>query len=457
MAKVNFTAGRISGHGCPAGKSQSFLWDSDTPGLGLRATAAGFKSYVFQGKFHGATVRVTIGSPDSWPIESQYQKVDGERQEVVRGARQEARRLQTLIDSGVDPREEAVERRVAHEARKAEARRQDVTVGEAWTVYLEARKPHWSERNYADHVRLATFGGMDRKRGGGQTMAGPLAVLMPLKLSAITAGRVAEWLTAESESRPTSVALSFRLLRAFIRWADEVPDYRGIIPTDAYSARSVKEVVPRPQAKAGDCLEREQLAAWFAAVRQISNPVISAYLQALLITGARREEMAGLRWTDVDFQWGRLVIGDKVEQETGRTIPLTPYLASLLKRLPRRNEWVFSSPDAAEGRLAEPSKAHKLALKGASLPHVSLHGLRRSFGTLAEWRDAPVGIVAQIQGHKPSAIVEKHYRRRSLDQLRKWHNLIEVWMLEQAAIDFNPEQSRQNAFADKTTEPASLE
>ncbi|MGK8204324.1 tyrosine-type recombinase/integrase [Burkholderia cenocepacia] len=457
MAKVNFTAGRISGHSCPAGKSQSFLWDSDAPGLGLRVTAAGSKSYIFQGKFHGATVRVTIGSPDSWPIESQYQKVDGERQEVVRGARQEARRLQTLIDSGIDPREEAVERRAAHEARKAEARRQDVTLGEAWAMYLEARKPHWSERNYADHVRLAALGGVSRKRGGGQTVAGPLAVLMPLKLSALTAERVTEWLTIESESRATSAALAFRLLRAFIRWADEVPDYGGIIPSRAYSARSVKEVVPRSRAKHGDCLAREQLPAWFAAIRQIGNPVISAYLQALLLTGARREEMAGLRWTDVDFQWRTLIICDKVEQQTGRTIPLTPYLASLLQTLPHRNEWVFSSPNAAEGRLVEPRSAHNQALNAVGLPHISLHGLRRSFGTLAEWCDAPVGVVAQIQGHKPSALAEKHYRRREIDMLRKWHDEIEAWMLEQAGIDFEPEQSPQTGFVEEPANLAPLE
>ncbi len=37
-------------------------------------------------------------------------------------------------------------------------------------------------------------------------------------------------------------------------------------------------------------------------------------------------------------------------------------------------------------------------------------------------------------GHKPSAIAEKHYRRRPLDLLRMWHVLIEAWMLEQAGI-----------------------
>lgn len=71
----------------------------------------------------------------------------------------------------------------------------------------------------------------------------------------------------------------------------------------------------------------------------------------------------------------------------------------------------------------------------AGLPHTTLHGLRRSFGTLAEWVECPVGIVAQIQGHKPSAIAEKHYRVRPLDLLRLWHERIEVWMLTEAGIE----------------------
>jgi integrase len=83
----------------------------------------------------------------------------------------------------------------------------------------------------------------------------------------------------------------------------------------------------------------------------------------------------------------------------------------------------------------EPTKAHTRAINAAGLPHVSLHGLRRSFGTLAEWVECPAGVVAQIQGHKPSAIAEKHYRRRPLDLLRMWHSKIEAFILEQAGIE----------------------
>ena len=433
MAKQSFTAGRVAAFKCAPGKQQNLFWDAKTPGLGLRVTASGAKSYIFETSLHGKTLRLTIGDVRTWEL--------GKAQE-------EATHYKALTDKGIDPRQQRAEQRAKVEADRVEAKRQDLTLGDAWPVYVEARKGAWGEHHYQDHIGLAAKGGEKRKRGNKLTAAGPLASLLPLPLTSLTSNNLAAWLEQEKAQRPTSAALSYRLLRAFIRWADGVPEYRGLIPADAYHAQKVREALPRNQTKDGDCLQREHLPAWFAQVRKLPNPVISAYLQALLLTGARREEMAGLRWADVDFQWRSLTIRDKVEGL--RTIPLTPYLASLLSILPHRTDkdgkaipWVFSSPAAADGKLTEPRIAHNAALNAAGLPHVTLHGLRRSFGTLCEWVETPSGISAQIMGHKPSALAEKHYRRRPLDLLRKWHDKIEAWMLEQAGIVFDATEHAQ--------------
>lgn len=441
MAKVNFTAARVAGFDCPEEKAQVFLWDSKVPGLGLRATSAGSRAYIFQGRVHGRTVRVTIGDPRSWTIDR---------------AQEEARRLQTLVDTGIDPREHRVEQHAAYMGRQAEARRKDATVGDAWDAYVESRKPFWGARHYQEHLNHADAGGRPKKRGKGLTQAGPIAELRPIRLEDLNSDLITDWLMRQSQTRPTMAALAYRLLRAFIRWAAEQVSYQGIVPDSAYQARDVKAAVPRVRAKDGDCLQREQLKGWFSAVRQLSNPIQSVYLQGLLILGPRREEWAAVRWEDVDLEWRSVTLNDKVEGTGGRTIPLPPYLHGLLVDLKRRNEcvptkrrltkltergeewapspWVFSSLTSEDGKLAEPRKAHNQALEKAGLPHVTLHGLRRSFGTLAEWCEVPVGVVAQIQGHRPSAIAEKHYRRRPLDLLRMWHDKIELWMLDQAGL-----------------------
>ncbi|MCO4879556.1 integrase family protein [Paraburkholderia caribensis] len=447
MDKESFTAARVEGYKCEPGKSQTIFWDAKTPGLGLRVTPNGARSFIYESRLFGKTIRVTIGDARTYGLGK---------------ARTEASRLKTDIDDGKDPREVRAERHAAHAERQAESRRKDATFGDAWEAYLRDRKPRWSERHYKDHVQYADEGGKPKGRGDGVTMAGPLAPLRPLKLSELSGDRIALWLQSQTADRPTMAALSYRLLRAFIRWAADTTEYHNVIPADAYKARAVKDAVPRVKAKDGDVLQREQLPAWFDGVRKIGNPVIATYLQALLITGARREELAALKWTDVDFRWRSLAIADKVE-DAGRVIPLTPYLASLLLVLKRLNEtppnvrqlavikakgeewepspWVFASKTAGDGKIAEPRLAHNAALTGAGLPHVSLHGLRRSFGTLSEWVEAPVGVVAQIMGHKPSAIAEKHYRRRPLDLLRLWHDRIEAWMLEQADVRFAKDHS----------------
>lgn len=415
MARINLTAGRIRTFGTD--KPQAFLWDTEAPGLAVRATVSGSKAFIFQAKLNGNAIRCTIGDVKAWGIDE---------------ARTEARRLQTLIDKGIDPREDKAERIAASEARREEARRETATVADAWAAYIAARRARWSPRHLADHEEVARPGGEDRKRGAGKIEAGPLAALLSDRLTDLTPERVASWLDDETARRPTYAARAYRLMRAFLRWCASRPDYATAVDLEAVGSRVAKDHLPRAKAKEADCLQREQLPAWFAAVRELGNPVIGAYLQGLLLTGARREELAGLTWKDVDFQWRSLTIRDKVEGE--RIIPLPPYLAAVLAALPRRSGWVFSSPTAASGRIQEPRIAHTRALKAAGLPHLSLHGLRRSFGTLAEWVEAPTGVTAQIMGHKPSALAEKHYRRRPLDLLRLWHVRIEAFLLEQAGI-----------------------
>jgi integrase len=88
------------------------------------------------------------------------------------------------------------------------------------------------------------------------------------------------------------------------------------------------------------------------------------------------------------------------------------------------------APASATGHLSDPASAHRVACATVSLEGLTLHGLRRSFASLTEWLEIPSGVVAQIQGHKPSATAEKHYKRRPLDLLRVHHERIEAWILE---------------------------
>ena len=430
MAKIAFTAGRVSGFKCPPDKKQAFMWDVTAPGLGLRTTPAGKPAYVFQGVYQGKDIRLTIGSPAAWSIPD---------------AQAKARELQRLIDEGKDPRDlnrEAVAATKAQAealiAAAAEAASQAVTMGEAWGAYVAERTPHWGDLHRNDHARLTRAGGEAAKRGTrgrGVTVAGPLHPLLALPLRDLTAPVIEAWAAHEAQTRPTAARLAWRLLKAFLGWCAEQPEYVPVLPsTNPAKTKKAREALGKAKAK-DDSLLKEQLPAWFAAVRSIGNPAVSAYLQTLLLTGARPGEVLAMRWDDLNTQWRGLTIRDKVEGE--RVIPLTPYVSHLLAALPRRNAFVFASSRNENTPLTEPNHAHDKACKVAGIQGLTLHGLRRSFGTLSEWLEVPAGVVAQIQGHKPSATAEKHYRVRPLDLLRVHHERIEAWILEQAGIVFD--------------------
>lgn len=418
MAKVNLTRPKVDGFKCPAGKAQAFLWDSTAPGLGLRVTPAGKPAYVFQSLFEGRTLRLTIGSPDAWTIPD---------------AQARARELQRQIDAGRDPREVKAAITAADVASREDAKRQTVTVGEAWAAYLLERRPHWGERHYLDHVAKAAPGGVPGKRSK-SLQPGILAPLMAKPLRDLDAATIEAWAAREAKTRPTSARLAWRLLKAFLGWCAEQPAYAGTV-SDKNPAKSKKarESLGRPGVKA-DALQREQLLAWFDAVRGIHNPVVAAYLQTVLLTGARPGEVLEMQWEDLNTKWKGLTIRDKVEGE--RTVPLTPYVAHLLAALPRRNQWVFSG--ARADVVAAPNELHARACGVAGIEGLSLHGLRRSFKSLTEWLEIPAGVVAQLMGHKPSATAERHYTVRPLDLLRVHHERIEAWILKEAGIDFDP-------------------
>jgi integrase len=425
MAKQNFTAGLVVKAKCEPGKQQSIYWDAKAPGLGLRVTSAGAKSFIFETRLHKKTLRVTIGDTRTW---------------AVGKAQAEATRLKTLTDQGIDPRQVMADIAAAAESKAAElviqVTRESVTVGMAWDEYLKARKPFWGARHYDDHVDAMQTGGVQRTRSHKLTEPGTLASLAAVRLVDLTTERVTEWAKVESEKRPGRARLASRLLTVFLTWCAEYPAYREIVKTNPVKNKAAREILGKPQQK-NDALQREQLAAWFSAVKQIGNPVISAYLQALLLTGARTNELTAVRWVDVDFQWGSMTIRDKMKGE--RTIPLPPYLGQLLAAQPRRNEFVFSSPAAASGHLTDPHAANYKVCAISGLD-VTLHGLRRSFASLCEWIEMPAGIAAQIQGHAPQGVREQHYIRRPLDLLRGWHTKIEAWILKEAGIEFVPVQ-----------------
>ena len=424
MRHPNFSVKRVQGFECAPGKKQSFFWDGYAPGLGVRVTAAGSKSYIFEAWLHGRSVRTTIGDERTWTLGK---------------AQAEATRLKALIDQGLDPRRVRRAQEEADHAARLKDKSEAALVADAWEAYVKHHEKRWGARHLRDHRNLASPGGIKKKRGKGLTVQGVLHPLMQRRMVEITAEVLIAWQAEEAAKRANNARQAFQMFRAFWGWCASRAEYKSVINATAIDDKDLRAEVPAIKTKRFDVLQRAHMKPWFAAVRGLSNTIASVYLQALVLTGARREEITELKWKDVDFRWNAMWIKDKVAEE-GRKVPLTPYLASLIATLPRRNQWVFSSKLAKGGRITEPRSPHNRALAIAGLPHVTLQGLRRTFASLAEWVEMPTGVVHQIQGHKPNATAEKHYIDRPLELLAVWHNKYEAWILEESGVQFGEEK-----------------
>ena len=136
-------------------KGYALYWDGSdkAPGLGVRVTAAGARSYIHQSRVHGRTVRTTIGDTASWPLAK---------------AQAEARRLTVeCVDRDIDPRVVAAAGRAQADADRIEAQRHAHVLSGVWAAYIEDCKAAWGDRHLADHTEVAHPGGERKKKRGG--------------------------------------------------------------------------------------------------------------------------------------------------------------------------------------------------------------------------------------------------------------------------------------------------
>lgn len=416
---------------CLEGRQQTLYWDTNIRGLGLRISQTGRRSFFFERRLHGNTIRFPIG-------DIPFDKV----QEL-------AYDLQHKFALGIDPRQEREEKGIAQaklkEQTKAKEDRERLTVAQAWDDYIEHQKSlmplkglakgkKWGERHLQDHLVLAQQGGIPHKKGNKVTVQGVLYPLLQLKLAQITPQVLKDWLNDERKTRPNNARQAFEKFRTFWNWCSKDFRYKAVVNAQVVADDGLLAIIPSKNSKKdGDVLRRNNIADWFNAVGKGSNKIISAYLQCLLLTGARRGELIALKWSDVDFKAKTIWLKDKIKTE-GRYIPLNLYMEQLIDSLPRRNAYVFSSLEAKDGYITEPRIAHNQAIALAGIPHLSIHGLRRSFASLFIWAEQPDGAGARIQGHAPQSIRDKHYLDIPIELLAKWHDGYVNWLLTEAGI-----------------------
>lgn len=415
----NFTAERVAGLKCQEGKSQSIYWDGKIPGLGLRVTSSGSKSYIFETRLHGKTIRTTIGSPDAWPLETQWRtdRETGEKVEHQRGARQEAARLKTLTDQGIDPREiERAKVEAKESAAKAVAAAKDYTLAKLFEAYCTHLDESGKKRSAASGRSLFNSHVENDLRN------------KPAKdIASIEIADMLRKVTEKGKVR-TAGALRSYLLAAYniglrapldpklpIAFKDYGITSNPIAPIAAITSRTSNRV-----------LTNDELQTYMKALGQ--GEYDKALSLALLSGGQRMEQI--LRLTIAD--WTPETKSIRLLDPKGRraeprihSLPLAPRAAAIVEELVAKAEKAKAA-SLFSFSFQMPGKRVKAICDDKEItPAFNLRDIRRT----VETRMAGLGISkdtrAQLLSHGLSGVQDKHYDRHSYDTEKR--NALTAW------------------------------
>lgn len=426
IKQENFTADRIAAFKCAPGKAQSIYWDGKTPGLGLRVTPSTAKSYIFETRLHSKTIRVTIGSPDVWPLETQWRtdKETGEKVEHQRGARQEAARLKSMTDQGIDPREIQRAKIEAKEAKAtAAAAAKDYTLAklyEAYCAHLETADKKGSARSARSFFKTHVATALKEK---------------PAK--DVTAEEVADMLRniTEKGKERTAGALRTYLLAAFNIGMRARLDPKLPIAFKQYGV-TANPIAPIPaiaSRTSNRVLTNDELQAYLAALDD--RPTDKALALALFAGGQRMEQILRTTVSDWTPETKTLRLLDpKGRRKEARIhlLPLAPRAAAIVESL------VADANKAKVTHLFDldvqtPGKRAKLICdttiketgKARIEPAFNLRDIRRT----VETRMAGLGISkdtrAQVLSHGLGGIQDRHYDRHSYEAEKR--NALNAW------------------------------
>lgn len=366
------------------GRRDTFLWDTAIPGFGLKVTSAGRKVYVLQYRMGGRGTpvqRYTIGSHGApWTPDK---------------AREEAQRLLGQIDARTDP------------ARVRALARDEPTIAELCDRYLSdgpAIKPNkkassWAidRSNIGRHIKpllgrkkVGTVARADVERFQQDVAAGKTK----------TDEKTGPHGRAIVEGGKGTAARSVAVLGAIMSYAVR-RGYRADNPV-----KGIERLKGERRERYLSLSEFSRLGGVLAAAeRDGANPAAIAAIRLLLLTGARKSEILGLKWEWVDFERGCLRLPDS---KTGaKAIPLGAPALELLASLARIEGSPFVFPaEKGNGHLIGVPKVWQRIRALAGLGDVRLHDLRHSFASFAVASGNSLYLVGKVLGHRQARTTE---------------------------------------------------
>lgn len=401
MATIEITKSAVDRASKPA--ATTFLWDTKERGFGLRITANGVRSYVYQYRLGGREARTrrhTIGKHGSpWTPET---------------ARKEARRLAHLVESGIDPIDADRERR-----------RQAVDL--AFSSYVDLfheryLKPNWKRADYSKAMLVHD--------------AVPILERKPLPdIRRSDIARVFD----NMADRPAMAKLMHSTLRKLFRWAVSRGDLDRS-PLDG--AEAVRSVPARDRVLNDD----ELSLAWHGAATL--DGFYCAFFRLLILTGQRRQEVAGIDWTELSHNaqiW--TIPAERSKNGVPHDVPLSEQAITIFNSLAGGKTWprkglIFTTtgktPISGFGKLKQrldraidATLAKRATDAGADahdpLPGWRIHDLRRTTATglqrLGIRFEVTEAVLNHVSGSRSgvAGVYQRHnWKDEKREALRAW-------------------------------------
>lgn len=367
----------------PADGADLFIWDSEVRGFGVRVKKTGTKSFILKCRVGRLTVQTTIckvGSPYT-----------------VDEARDKARELLRDAAEGIDPRQ------------VKKARREGITVADLADLYLgpegKADKPNkkassWDTdgRVIRRHIvpllgqkQVKVLTADDIKRFQADVTAGKTALdeKMGFRKRAIVKG-------GKSVARLATVVLG-----AMLQFG---------IKQGALTNNPAKGVELNVNDKRERFLSEKEVATIAEGMTILESigmlhATIGTAIRLLLLTGCRKNEIAGLKWEWVDFDHRCLRLPDS---KTGaKVVPLGGPPLKLLADIQRKSKWVLPAIKG-EGHVVGLQRAWETVRVWCGLEEVRIHDLRHSFASFAAADGASLYLIGKVLGHSQTRTTERY-------------------------------------------------
>ena len=176
--------------------------------------------------------------------------------------------------------------------------------------------------------------------------------------------------------------------------------------------------------------ETKLLAACDESELRYRAPHLKHVVLVALYTGLRRGEILRLRWSDIDFEKGRLSVRKSKTKSGKREVYLNSMLHKQLFSLRERvhGEWVFPSParfqtpGQPERHIADVKNAFRRAVLLAGIKKITFHQLRHTFCSRLADAGVPLPVIQKLAGHASITMTSRY--THPADELKQ--NAVEV-------------------------------